>query len=250
MSFSKIYEIRGHEIDSNYLLRPSALFPLFLNTFACECDDKNLAAYDLQSENKTWVLSDFFAEFSTEMPRWRSEIHIQTYNSKITDLRLFKDFEVRQNDRLAARGTSAWFIMQENNRRPVPLSEIKAAFPKDEGKFYYPKDLKMKAFPKQLSVSGKYRVRLADTDFNRHLNSVRYMNLALDSMPDTFLRNNQLKKLHIKFLKEVFWQETLTLSHNISETEAHHLIEHQKPESEPEAVCRMRTEWEAIKAQA
>ncbi len=242
MGYLKKYEIIGQQIDGDYKLIPENLFPLFLNTFACECDDKRLAAYDLQKNDKTWVLSDFYAEFSKEMPRWRSSVEITTFNSKVTDLRLFKDFEIKQKGNLLAKGTSSWFVMHSKTHHPVKLDEIKNKFPLEPDNIVALNSLKMRNFPEIKNTIMQYSVKLRDTDFNHHLNSVRYMQIALNEIDDDFFNTKKLSLLHIKFLKEAFWKDLLSIGHIIEGKKIFHTIKKHSPTG-IEDICRIKTEW-------
>ena len=62
-----------------------------------------------------------------------------------------------------------------------------------------------------------------DTDFNRHINNAAYLVWALDSLPDSWLKNHQLTGIHLHFRKEthagdsmkslLFFRDSLTSHH-------------------------------------
>ncbi len=239
MKYLKEYEIRGLQIDNDYRLLPEALFPLYLNTFACECDDKGLAAYDLQPYNKTWVVSDFYGEFSADMPTWRSAVEVSTFNSKITDLRLFKEFEIKCAGKLLAKGISAWFVMNIETHRPEPILDLKDKFLLDNADIIPVSSLKLRNFPTIEETPLNYKIRLRDTDFNHHFNSIRYMQLALSELDDDFIGTKKLRSLHLKFLKEAFWKDFLAVGHSRDKDTIFHVLKHNS-----EDICRIKTTWE------
>ena len=131
MKYQQIYQVRGFEIGQDYRLKPYLLPSYFQNTMGCHFADAGLAAYDLQKEGRTWVLSDMKIDFLDQMPHWREEVLVETWNSKLKGFRVYREFTISSTDKnkLIARGTSVWLPIDESTRRPVKIDEYADRLP-------------------------------------------------------------------------------------------------------------------------
>ena len=57
----------------------------------------------------------------------------------------------------------------------------------------------------------KYTFRYCDIDFNRHVNTVRYLDLILNHKPLDFYDKNDVGRLDIIFHRECYFGETIEL---------------------------------------
>jgi acyl-ACP thioesterase len=70
--------------------------------------------------------------------------------------------------------------------------------------------------PRRLgAVSGepiaKHKVAYSDIDFNRHMNTMRYIDLVLDTMPIEELEGLQTLRMDMNFMKESLYGDMLLL---------------------------------------
>lgn len=131
----------------------------------------------------TWVLSRLRLRLRGR-PAFGETVHVATWPSHYDGLRAERDFEVHGPDGRLAWGTSAWFVLDVERRRPVRLPPALMAFgPADR-----PRALADAAPPPEappfIVHRATFGVRRSDLDRIGHANHVRYAEWALEALPD------------------------------------------------------------------
>jgi acyl-ACP thioesterase len=85
------------------------------------------------------------------------------------------------------------------------------------------------------------KVRYADIDVNRHVNSSRYIDWIMDAYPLEFHRRNLLRVLEINFLSETLEDEVLSVRTRQTGAGAY---AHSLRKADRSEICRARLEWE------
>ena len=96
---------------------------------------------------------------------------------------------------------------------PVSLEEVDFLF---EGKFCEapsPCEAPRKIRGIEPSVTRKHEVRYSDIDFNRHVNTMRYIRMMLNTLPIEYLTDCRPLRLDIHFAKECRLGEVLTIGY-------------------------------------
>ena len=237
------FRIKGPDIQPNYLLKPVALAQFFLEAFAYQCADLGLAAYDLQESHRSWVMTDFRIDFLTALPRWRELVDIKLWVREIKGLRLFVDFRAFYQEKEIAQGSSGWLIINELNRKPCRMDDIAQKFTVDEEEvftsFRFTK-MKPKDGIKKVNTSI---VRASDLDFNQHMNSMRYLDLALESIPTKCIEGKRLESIQAKFLKEAYLGESIDIQLLMDDETNHHSIS-KDIDGRSQAICTMISVWQ------
>ena len=65
-------------------------------------------------------------------------------------------------------------------------------------------------------TSSDYTFTYCDIDFNRHVNTVRYIMAVLNQWPLSFYDNNEIKRLEVSFDQECLFGETVSLQRGTS----------------------------------
>ena len=76
---------------------------------------------------------------------------------------------------------------------------------------------------KEATLSAQHRFKVSDIDFNRHVNSVRYMDAFLDQWDLEHFDKNDIARFEIQYLQETHFGDKAYIStkyvENIAETE-------------------------------
>jgi acyl-ACP thioesterase len=87
-------------------------------------------------------------------------------------------------------------------------------------------------------VAETHRVAYSDIDFNRHMNTMRYIDFAFDALPIEIPENLKAVRVDLNFMKEALYGDTLSLLHK--EEESRLCFEFRNDAGEP--LCRMALE--------
>lgn len=238
------FRIKGPDIFPNYALKPISLAQYFLEAFAYKCTDLGLAAYELQKDNQSWVMTDFKINLLHKLPKWREFVDVKLWTRAVKGLRLFEDFEVRYQDQLIAQGSSGWLIINEATRRPMPIASVAEQFQTTAVEDFPLQDFsKLKMAESRLNAMT-FVVRSWDLDFNYHLNSMRYLEIAIETIPISLRNNKLLKSLQVRYHKEVKLGESLISE--VGEAQANRFTHRLQNTTTQALCCSLVTEWGSI----
>lgn len=188
----------------------------------------------LAEQNFGWVLSRMCLELDY-MPKEYSEFTLYTWIGGYNRLVSTRNFELVDGEgNIFGRAVSQWCMLDFATRMPVDMNTLAKVH---EGTIVdAPSPC---AAPKRLAaVAGEpaiiHKVAYSDIDFNRHMNTMRYIDLISDSMPIERLERLEALRLDLNFVKEARYGDTLNLC--VEESEAGYSFEFTGGEAE--SLCR------------
>jgi acyl-CoA thioesterase FadM len=241
LPFTNAYTVRVSEMDGNYRLDAYQLCSYFQDAIACHYADRGLAAYDLQRENRTWLLIGMRIDYPGEMPRWRTRVNVEIWPREAGRIRLYNDLIARSAaGEVIARGTSCFLVADQDTRRPVPLDSYASRLEIcDEAALPGVRLGRIVALDGEMH-SYTQGVCSHDTDFNNHLNSLRYLLWAFEAIPRPFRKEHTLASIDVRYLQEAFYGDTvLSKATRRKDTVYHQLLR----EEDGAEICRMRSTW-------
>lgn len=204
--FSQDYHITCNDMDSEYRMTPQSILHLSQDTIAAFLTTRHLAAFDLQKEGFTWVLSEYTIELKGTLPLWREKVEVVISPSEISSVKLFIDYRILNKDRVAViTGTSIWSIINIITGRPEQLSDHCTI----SGETIARHSRNIVNAVTHSNIEFRYVTNISDIDFNGHVNNVSYLKIALYSIPFEISRNKIIKNLTIKFLRQCFISQDL-----------------------------------------
>ena len=208
------YEIGTEKVD--FMLRATieALCADILNVAGVDAKANGISADLLMQQNRSWVLSRMSVELDRQ-PEQYEKYDITTWvNPHASRLISPRNFELRDSEgRLFGRAVSQWCVIDFERRLPVMLEEIDDMF---EGKFCdepAPCEPPRKVRGIEPQLVRNHEVRYSDIDFNRHVNTMRYIRMMLNTLPIDYLTENRPMRLDIHFAKECRLGEVLTIGY-------------------------------------
>ena len=243
--YTESFTIRGCDIDSSYKIKPSALCGYFQESFARYCTCKNLAAFDVISDNILWVVSEIHIEFANLLPFWSERIETQIWISEVKELRMYLDFTISSNGMVIAKGDSCWFMIDSQTRRPRPVDKVCEKFEHDN-KCVFGEHKRLIITPQGKPVDERlYKVGLSDLDFNYHVNNLAYINTALEAIDAEYRKENSLNSYMVTYLKESFLHDEWIQKIYKQDNSFIHSFERKQ---DGKIVCMLQTNWQkAIK---
>ena len=132
----------------------------------------------------TWVLSRLRLQVRRR-PRMRERVEVTTWPAALDGLRATRDFRVTAGGETLAVATSLWFLIDVGRRRPVRLPAAMDGFAAPGE----PRALTFDGAPEPLAPDAvehdaAFAVRRSDLDRVGHANNVRFVEWALEALPD------------------------------------------------------------------
>lgn len=163
----------------------------------------------LLAEGRAWVLARLQVEID-RYPAWREALTIETWPSAADGLYAQRDFLLRdESGSTFGRATSTWFIIDVQRRRPIRLPATVLQLPIPDRPHPLPPDRSALPEPDATPHGRRFTVRRSDLDLNDHVNNVRYVEWALEAVPETVRTGRQPRRLDVQFRAESVYGDTI-----------------------------------------
>ena len=232
-----------YEIGRDHRLTLPALMHYFEDIATLNSEAKGLPL------NYYWETGQVFLLLKWDIairswPRFNESIRIETHPTSFKKFLANRKYTVYTADNnWIAEARSVWIFANIMTKKPVRIpAEIFEAFgvpPESETQFDSLDELpEIADFPLALPILVGKR----DLDNNGHVNNVRYVEWALESLPKDFARDRAVSRVKIHYKKELCeGNETVLLTvptQNGSSAVSDHSIR-----TGDQEFCRLRLEW-------
>ena len=194
------------ECDGNLDLNPSALVVHLQDTAIRHSDSLGYTLEYMAGWRRGWALVNWHIEI-LRMPKCGEVLRFATWSDKCRRMQAERCYLVYgESDEIVIRTASRWVFMDLENRRPTEITEEmeqkygsanQPAIPNE--KYQFPKQKEESAF--QLRT---FTVTRRDTDNNGHANNVKYIEWAMDDIPDSVYDDFTMDDLKVVYRKECY----------------------------------------------
>lgn len=208
---SYTFVVDSQQVDFTLKMTIPALGNEILNTAGVDAQRKGFGLDVLNKQNRSWVLSRMAIELD-DRPEQYTSYTIVTWVNEFNRILSTRNFTLHDSfGREFGRAVTQWCVIDLTARKAIDLMTLAGSHA--EAMFDAPSPLEMPRKisgiePQQLS---KHRVVYSDIDFNRHMNTMRYINIMFDELPFEQLVEVHPVRLDIHFLHECRYGQTLTV---------------------------------------
>jgi acyl-ACP thioesterase len=206
------YRVEPQDVDFTLRASASSIVNYMLNVAGRDAHNKGFGVEVLQDSSLTWVLMRFAVEIESR-PEQYADIEIDTWISDFNRLSSTRNFRMRIGDKVIASGVSQWCVLNMETRQAADMSMMKEAHDKFIVNEPSPLAAPARLRPIEATASISRPVVYSDIDFNRHMNTLRYVDLIFDAMPLELIEKNRGMRLDIHFLAEALYGDTLTVGY-------------------------------------
>ncbi len=223
MSTPTIYPITIHEHDTDYTHRASisTIIGGVLNVAGFDANAKGLGVSELNKDALTWVLSRFSIELSY-LPKVFDELQISTWIGDYNRLLSTRNFTITDSSGSVMGGAvSQWCMLDTTLRRAVDLTPLH----KNYSEFVLrdlpsPIDRPRKAPSCEAQFTHCHKASYSDIDFNKHVNSLRYLDLMLDMLPLSLIEQSGAIRVDLQYISECIHGDLMTVNYTQQENRA------------------------------
>jgi medium-chain acyl-[acyl-carrier-protein] hydrolase len=240
--------VRSYDVTPQGTASVLALADYFQEAAGRHAAELGVSMQDLLAENRAWVLAHFRMEID-RLPAWNEEITIETWPSGLE--RLFATREVVFRDEEGkdlARGTSSWLVIDTERRRPVRPPDGLYDIETPDRPAPLDTDLDDLPAPGRIDCERDFTVRYHDLDLNRHVNNVRYLEWALETLPVEILDERRCTGLALQFEAEATLgdpiEATVHLANEDGALRARHRLAHAEDDR---TLAIATTSWSAAR---
>lgn len=208
------YFLTAGECDATGHMPVQLLVSRVIEVATEHANSLNIGYANLQPRGIAWVLSRVSIEMDT-WPGINSAYSLTTWIEGWTRFYSDRCFEVRDGEgRVIGHVRTVWAAIDIEKRSPAQLDGI-ANDEMVNHELTCPVAKQRKIAPVTLDTATNvmdYTFRYADLDFNRHVNSVRYVDHILNLWPLDFYDAWQLRVFEIAYVHECRFGETVAIA--------------------------------------
>jgi len=226
--FEKQFNLRYFEMNKFGEASPLTMAMLLEETASDHCNSIDFGLFDLYAQNIGWVLIAGFMHID-RYPVFKEKITIRTWMSAFTTTRGYRENIVfDSNNNIIGRSRGLWVFYDTKRKRPVKIfNEIQERWTgSSEICTDYNIDVKL-TDAESIKCRKKFDIYQYDLDANNHVNNLRYLQWALETVPEDYFEEKQLSTLDARFIKEAYYGQSIE-SVTLAESENscfHHRIQ-------------------------
>jgi len=208
------------EVDFSEDIRFTQMGGYLLHTAGENAEENGFGSPTLHAQDLAWVLSRLAIEMY-RYPSAEESFAIETWIEdfgRVSTTRNFKIMDVAGNT--IGAGSSIWCMIDMNTRKAVDLNG------KEEFKEFATG--RPSLIPKPVKVSGvqgeavsRHRIKYSDIDFNRHTNSMKYLEWMIDLFPLEVFQHQKVRRMDINYLNEALYGEVVEIYHDTPKPDQH-----------------------------
>lgn len=214
------YRVEPQEVDFTLRATLASLGSAVLNTAGVDAHGKGFGVDVLNADNHSWVLSRMALEIDAR-PQQYTDYTIGTWISdygRVLSTRNFTLTDAAGHE--FGRAVTQWAMIDLSTRSAVDLSWVGREHQDAVVDVPSPTDRPRKIRSVTPTQRTEHRVVYSDIDFNRHVNTMRYIEMMLDMLPIELLTLEAPVRLDIHFLKECRFGQTLSIGCELHERSA------------------------------
>lgn len=245
--FKKEYKINTYDVDSNLKCKFSSLVNYLWDVVISQSDSLGETDQGFVNNNCVWVLLKYDIHIY-EYPKFRETISVDTEVLGVKKFYGYRGYTIRNSqDKIIGEAFSIAILIDLDKRRPVKISPDQYEIYGIKGEVENPIPLDDIPDIEKTDYSKDYPIRYSDIDSNNHVNNVKYMEMSIDTLPRSILKDYTLINIKVLFKKETSDGDTINVSSEVINDETDELITlHTIIGSEKKLLTKLQLKWKKI----
>ncbi len=211
-SLKESFSVKSYDTDHRGLLKTSAFLNLAQEMANNHAHKLGFGYDNLIESGYLWVLSRVHVKF-LRVPRWRESLTIETWHKGSDRLFGYRDYSVEDiNGEKIILATTSWLVIDSKTRKVQRISNLLGeTFDGNSVRHAIEEPAQRLVTPYGAPLTTQRVVSYSDTDINIHTNNARYVEWAMDALPQQLAYNLVPKDLKINFNSESLPGESIDL---------------------------------------
>lgn len=205
------YKVDPSHVDFTQRASISSMCDIILEAAGEDAYKRGFGIDVLAERNLGWVLSRMCVELDY-MPAEYSEFTLHTWISDYNRLASTRNFTLTDDEgRMFGRAVSQWCMLDFGSRMPADLSTIARMHDGAVVDAPSPCERPRRITAVQSEPIACHKVVYSDIDFNRHMNTMRYIDIVCDTLPIDELERLNAVRMDMNFMREARYGDYLAL---------------------------------------
>ncbi len=204
------FPVHSYEVDTEGRLAPRALCTFLQEAAGGDAARAGYAMERLAEEGLVWVIQWMRVEVE-RYPRQGETLHVTTWARPFQRALARREFDVVDDSGArVAVGTSRWVVVDLRARRLARLPEFVRGCPVPDRPPALDRSPSALEPAEPADLERRFEVRRGDLDTVRHVNNTRYVEWALETVPDEVQERCQPSAFEIAFRREAVYGDAVT----------------------------------------
>jgi medium-chain acyl-[acyl-carrier-protein] hydrolase len=198
----QLFAVHSYEVDTEGLLAPRALFAFLQEAAGGDAARGGYTMERLAEDGLVWMIQWMRVEIERQARRGETLV-VTTWARRLDRALAWREFEVV--DAASARvavGTSRWAVVDVEARRLVRLPKFVRRSPVPDRPPALDRAPSALEPAEPAELERRFEVRRGDLDTVRHVNNTRYVEWALETVPDEVQEGSRPAVFEIAFRRE------------------------------------------------
>lgn len=252
-----------YNTDAHYHARLEFYFQLLQEAAGHHAALRGCSIPELNKEGRTWVVTRTKMKIN-RYTVWPEQLFLETWAQPGHKLHFPRATRVKDSQgKQILEAMSWWAVLDiEHNFRPCKPQEItdRVGTPIDDGEHYFDPALGRRTSYEEAQAqdlfSYKPQIRYLDTDFNRHVNNISYIDWMLDSLPVAFRDKFKVSEIDVSWIHQTFREDDITVYTGATDPQTFeketpqffHKIVRTEPDGSESVVWEATTTWRTREA--
>lgn len=209
--FSSVRHLNASECNAQRVIPLPLLIQWLLETATDHSTSLGVGLEDLAANNNGWVMSRLTLEM-TEYPGMNSTVNIDTWVPSINRRFTERCFRISASDgRVLGYARTTWSAIDLTTRRAVDLSAYIANIATCNEFCPIDGHAKIQHLDTPDAIR-RHTFQYCDIDFNRHVNSTRYIECILNDRSVAFFDTHRITRFEIAFMSETRYDDEVHIA--------------------------------------
>ncbi|MCH2450770.1 MAG: thioesterase [Gracilimonas sp.] len=240
--FENTFHLRYFEMGLHGEATPVTILTLLEETAADHCLSIGHSLYDLLAKGIGWVLLSGRMVMD-RYPAYKEKITIKTWLSELTTCRGTREnLILDEADNIIGRAKGFWLFFDIKKRRPARIFEgMTKQWKINSEESIQMENKKIKAIDEAI-YSKQFLVHRFDMDSNEHVNNLRYLQWAMECIPDEITDTCYLHTIDGNFVGEAQYGHTVEslTDPDVTENTFNHTL---RDQSNKQVFSTAKTVW-------
>lgn len=193
----------------------------------------------MHANGLAWVTSRIAIEM-TEYPHEYETISIETWVEDCSSIFSTRNFLIYNNKKeVIGQASTLWSMIDFKTRKMVDLlktTDLANHVVTTQNELFTMNKPKRVDYKGDDEPTYKHKVVVSDIDMNQHVNSMKYLQWAIDTLSLEEIMNSTVKRLDINYLKEALYNQNIEIYRTDIDNQKHFELRNE----EGQACCRIQ----------
>ena len=215
--FEKEYEVHYYEVNSRLESTITSIINYFSDIGTKQSEELGVGIKYMLEKEFTWVFYKYDIKVN-KMPKYGEVLKIKTKPAGFKKFYALRKYEILNNDNeKLVEGEAIFLLIDINKRRAIRIPNDQYIAYGVELEEDFKIDIsKLESLTEEM-YSKSFDTRHSDIDSNMHVNNVKYVEWALETVPLDIDNNYDIKELIVVFQKECKYGAKIKSSCEIKE---------------------------------